>query len=69
MRAMNSHTSPDALIDALGGTTEVARLCDVEPQAVSMWRHRGIPKARMMFLRLCRPDVFSELDRNQREAA
>jgi len=57
---MSTHQSPHEVIDALGGTTEVARLCDVEPQAVSQWRHRGIPPARLMYLRLLRPDVFAE---------
>jgi DNA-binding transcriptional regulator YdaS (Cro superfamily) len=45
------------LIDALGGTNEVAKLCDVRPQAVSQWRTDGIPKARLMFLKVIRPDV------------
>lgn len=46
------------LIDLLGGTAEVARLCEVQPPSVSEWRHKGIPKARLMFLKLARPDVF-----------
>lgn len=62
MRVMNTHISPDKVIDALGGTAEVARLCDVESQAVSMWRHRGIPNARLMYLRLLRPDVFAAIE-------
>lgn len=49
-----------ALIDALGGTVEAAKLCEVKPQAVSQWRIDGIPKARMMFLRLKRPDLFGK---------
>jgi hypothetical protein len=47
------------LIDALGGTNEVAKLCDVRPQAVSQWRSEGIPKARLMYLRAIRPDIFT----------
>lgn len=46
------------IIDALGGTAETARLCEVEMSAVSQWKTNGIPPARMMFLRLARPDVF-----------
>lgn len=46
------------VIDALGGTNEVARLCEVTPQAVSQWRADGLPKARSQYLRLLRPDVF-----------
>lgn len=46
------------IIDALGGTTEVARLCEVQPPSVSEWRKGGIPKARRKYLELLRPDVF-----------
>lgn len=55
------------IIDALGGTAEVARLCDVQPPSVSQWRTDGIPKARLMFLRLARPDVFPS-DKTARQA-
>jgi hypothetical protein len=48
------------IIDDLGGTNEVARLCDIKPASVSEWRTNGIPKARLMYLRLLRPDVFGE---------
>lgn len=46
------------IIDRFGGTNELARICDVTPQAVSQWRKDGIPEARMMYLKLLRPDVF-----------
>ena len=52
------------IIDDLGGTGAVAGLCDVTPQAVSEWRKYGIPKARLMYLRLLRPDVFAQHARN-----
>ena len=48
------------IISTLGGTNEVARICEVSPQAVSQWREDGIPKARLMFLRAIRPDVFEK---------
>lgn len=48
------------LIDALGGTSAVARLFDIKPPSVSNWRTVGIPKARLMYLRLSRPDLFDE---------
>lgn len=48
----------DEVIDALGGTFRVAEMCEVRPPSVSEWRKRGIPKARLLFLRLARPDVF-----------
>jgi DNA-binding transcriptional regulator YdaS (Cro superfamily) len=47
------------IIDALGGTFAVARLCNVKPPSVSEWRRSGIPAARLQFLQLARPDAFS----------
>jgi hypothetical protein len=52
--------SDSELIDNMGGTAEVAALCDVSMAAVSQWRLSGIPKARRMFLRLARPDTFKD---------
>ena len=46
------------IIDSLGGTNEVARLCEVSAQAVSQWRTDGIPHARLMYLKLARPEIF-----------
>jgi DNA-binding transcriptional regulator YdaS (Cro superfamily) len=39
-----------AIIDLLGGTAQVARMCKVDPAAVSAWKVRGIPADRFMFL-------------------
>lgn len=50
------------IIDKLGGTAEVARLCQVRPPSVSEWRVRGIPQARRLYLALLRPDVFEASD-------
>jgi DNA-binding transcriptional regulator YdaS (Cro superfamily) len=38
------------IIDTLGGTTKVARLCNTSLPSVSMWRKKGIPPDRMIFL-------------------
>ena len=38
------------LIGLLGGTTRVAKLCNVSPTAVSLWVHRGIPALQLMYL-------------------
>ncbi|MFL1558606.1 hypothetical protein [Pseudomonas sp. O11] len=54
--------NPSEIIDALGGTFRVAELCEVRPPSVSDWRKYGIPRARMMFLRIARPEVFKDLD-------
>lgn len=47
------------IIDRLGGTTEVARICQIKPPSVSEWRASGIPPARRQFLELLRPDAFA----------
>jgi hypothetical protein len=46
------------IIDALGGTAEVARICKIKPPSVSEWRREGIPNARRQYLALLRPEVF-----------
>lgn len=62
--------SPDSsLIDTLGGTAEVARLCDVSMQAVSNWRQHGIPKPRRMYLAAVRPAAFAVLPIETTDAA
>lgn len=55
---MDKITSPSEIIDALGGTSAVAELCEVKPPSVSEWRTKGIPRARLKFLKLARPEVF-----------
>lgn len=63
---MDTKTTASAaseLIDKLGGTTEVARLCDIRPPSVSEWRRKGIPKPWMKFLELARPDAFPIVER------
>lgn len=52
--------TPSQIIDALGGTATVARLCRVKAPSVSDWRKNGIPDARRQYLELLRPDVFRE---------
>jgi len=46
------------IIDRLGGTTEVARICQIKPPSVSEWRSSGIPPARRQFLELLKPEAF-----------
>lgn len=57
------------IIDELGGSLEVARLCEVTVGAVSQWRAGGIPRARLMFLKLLRPDLFPEEKPTQAQEA
>ncbi|WP_426076499.1 Cro/CI family transcriptional regulator [Janthinobacterium sp. PSPC3-1] len=47
------------IITRLGGTAKAAALCNVTPSAVSQWIRSGIPRARLMFLTLARPDIFA----------
>ncbi|OXI26880.1 hypothetical protein CFB35_09935 [Burkholderia sp. AU16482] len=51
-----------AVIDAFGGTAATAYLCQVRMPSVSEWRRNGIPRARLLFLKLARPDLFASLD-------
>ena len=39
-----------AIIDLLGGTAKVAKMCKIDNAAVSNWRVRGIPADKYMFL-------------------
>jgi hypothetical protein len=56
------------IIDRLGGTTEVARICQIKPPSVSEWRWTGIPQARRQFLELLRPDAFGMEGEPNRQA-
>lgn len=38
------------IINVLGGTSKVSRLCSVTPASVSQWRKKGIPEDRMIYL-------------------
>jgi hypothetical protein len=60
------HDNHSKIIDALGGTTKVARLCGVESQAVSKWRREGIPQARLLFLQAMNPGLFGMRKRGMR---
>jgi hypothetical protein len=48
------------IIERLGGTAKAAALFEISPSAVSQWIENGIPKPRLMYLKLARPDVFEE---------
>ncbi len=45
-------TIADHVIDALGGTTAVARLSATAPSTVHSWRKNGIPPSRLAHLKL-----------------
>lgn len=56
------NTNAAKIIDALGGTAEAARLFEVRMPSVSAWRYHGIPKPRMMFLKVARPEALEGID-------
>ena len=47
-------------IDLIGGTTAAAAFFEVKKQSVSEWRQKGIPRARVMYLRAVRPDIYAK---------
>jgi hypothetical protein len=47
------------IIEKLGGNAKTAEVCDVSPAAVSQWRHNGVPKTQLKFLRAAYPAVFA----------
>ena len=47
---MKLKLTDSAIIDLLGGTSKVAKMCDVNPAAVSQWKVRGIPSDKYMLL-------------------
>jgi hypothetical protein len=58
------------IIDRLGGTNATARMCEIAPASVSEWRAKNaIPKARLMYIKLARPDVFEQQSRRKKSAA
>lgn len=57
---MNQHATK--IIEALGDTAEVARLFDVRMPSVSAWKKAGIPKARMMYLKVAHASALAGVD-------
>jgi hypothetical protein len=50
-KTINNLTFSDSmLIDLLGGTGKVAKMCKVAPAAVAQWRLRGLPHGQLIFL-------------------
>ena len=55
---MEKEPTAGKIIDALGGTSETARIFGIKPPSVTGWRTDGIPASRLMFLRLAHPELF-----------
>jgi hypothetical protein len=45
------------LIAELGGVVATAKLCQIASSSVCSWKRMGVPRARVMFLQLKRPDL------------
>lgn len=50
------------IIEALGGTAEVARLFDISMASVSGWKKNGIPRACAMYLHVAHQKRLKGLD-------
>ena len=54
-------TAADKLIDALGGTSAVARMTETPISTVHSWRKNGVPQSRLAHMKLAaqmsKPDV------------
>ena len=56
------------IIDALGGPTEVSKLCgDVTPQGVCKWRRSGIPSYRLKYFRLAKKKIMKQIENNDQK--
>lgn len=56
----------EEVIEAFGGPTKTAELCEVSKSAVSQWKNNGIPKTQLKFLRASHPEVFEQLTKTCR---
>jgi hypothetical protein len=50
---------PNVVIDRLGGTTAVAKICELKPPTVSEWRTLGIPRAWLKYFQIAFPEAFA----------
>lgn len=62
-------TYADQVIDALGGTTEVANAIEAPTSTVHSWRKIGIPSSRLAHLRLIAKDRGVALPEEPKAAA
>ena len=47
---MGLKITENAMLDLLGGTAKVAKMCKCDNATVSSWRKRGIPHGHLLFL-------------------
>jgi len=58
---MTKEPSAEEVIEAFGGPSETAKICEISKSAVSQWKNNGIPKAQLKFLKAARPKIFRQL--------
>lgn len=63
---MDTKATASEVIDRLGGTAAVAKLCEIKAPSVSEWRRNGIPRPWLKFLQLAKPEAFQASNRKQR---
>lgn len=54
----------NTVIDALGGTSKVAKMRNIKMPSVCSWRVNGIPDVQLEVLRLTNKEVFKALDKD-----
>jgi hypothetical protein len=57
------------LIAKLGGVGEVAKLVGISSPAASYWKRKGIPKLRLMQLKMLKPEFFDDVQAIQQATA
>lgn len=50
------------IVARIGKNTTIAKECGITPQAISNWKKRGIPKARIKYLMLVFPHAFNDMN-------
>jgi hypothetical protein len=61
---------PDFIVKSLGGITATAKMFEIKPPSVAEWlSKKHIPKARVMYLKLVRPDLFPQPQPSDKDVA
>jgi hypothetical protein len=53
-------TKESEIVEAMGGTTAVAKQYGMTTQNVSRWKRHGFPKSWLRVIKLERPDLFKD---------
>lgn len=58
MRMYKMNINSKEIINALGGTSKVAKIFNITMPSVTGWKSKGIPLARLMYLEVKYPHLF-----------